>query len=232
MLNSLFVHTLVSQTLLQQIEDAYNSLDSIFYIENVISSYREKKEKECKETDNLLLEMRGFDYNNLNFNQRQNDLDSIYGKMTHSNAYNQLHWSLKDPVGWFASNIRDKPVHYVLNLKIDTCGKLTCLLPDTSSLTFNLFYFGKDYKDGFYVYCEEGQYSWSDSRYRTFSKKIGKNAKKVFKKILRKKPKYLLYCSELEGMNTVLYVLNDEIYVYRIIQMKEYKLDDYIRKFT
>ena len=54
---------------------------------------------------------------------------------------------------------------------------------------------------------------------------------KIYKKILRKSPKYLLNCDSLEGGNTIWYVLNDEIYVYRIIQMKEYKLDDYVKKF-
>jgi len=58
-----------------------------------------------------------------------------------------LHWSLEDPVGWFASNIRNKPVHYVLNLRVDSCqqsGKQQLyLLPDTSGLPFSLFNFDK-----------------------------------------------------------------------------------------
>lgn len=48
---------------------------------------------------------------------------------------------------------------------------------------------------------------------------------------MRKQPKYLLLCSELEGMNTILYMLNNKIYVYRIVQMQEYELSDYIEKF-
>jgi len=48
---------------------------------------------------------------------------------------------------------------------------------------------------------------------------------------MRKKPQYLLYSSELEGMNTILYMLNDKIYVYRIIQMKEYELSEYLKKY-
>jgi len=48
---------------------------------------------------------------------------------------------------------------------------------------------------------------------------------------MRKKPQCLLYSSELEGMNTILYMLNDKIYVYRIIQMKEYELSEYLKKY-
>jgi len=32
-------------------------------------------------------------------------------------------------------------------------------------------------------------------------------------------------------MNTIMYVLNDKVYVYRIAQMREYELVDYIRRF-
>lgn len=46
---------------------------------------------------------------------------------------------------------------------------------------------------------------------------------------MRKHPKYLLFCPDLEGMNTILYVIDNDVYVYRIIQMKKYKLDDYMK---
>ena len=99
-------------------------------------------------------------------------------------------------------------------------------------LAFNLFYFDKNYKGDLYIYCgEDGEYWRSYSFYPTFSRVIAKNAPKAFRKIMRKKPKYLLLCDELEGMNTILYVLNDKIYVYRIVEMKEYELSDYFEKF-
>ena len=49
---------------------------------------------------------------------------------------------------------------------------------------------------------------------------------------MRKHPKYLLFCPDLEGMNTILYVIDNDVYVYRIIQMQVYKLDDYIKNRT
>jgi len=53
---------------------------------------------------------------------------------------------VEEYMSWLISAIKDKPAHYVLNLRIDSCGqpdKHICLLPDTSSLSFNLFYFDK-----------------------------------------------------------------------------------------
>jgi hypothetical protein len=273
--NNLFVYTLISQTFIQRIEDAYKSLDSISYIENFISSYEEHLVKLNRKTEDVMLELRGVDYDNMDFVQRQK-LDSIRGKtivlsyredLTKKKVWEEIHAifgrsiasaylnldgsvqqqyiydsiardftkiGMERDYSMFISAIKDKPVHYVLNLRVDSCNqsdKHMCLLPDTSKLLFNLFCFGKNYKDGIYIYCEGGQYSWQDSRYRTFSRQLGVNAPKVFRKIIKKNPKYLLYCSELEGMNTILYVLNDKIYVYRIAQMKEYKLDDYVKKF-
>ena len=46
---------------------------------------------------------------------------------------------------------------------------------------------------------------------------------------MRKHPKYLLFCPDLEGMNTILYVIDNDIYIYRIVEMQEYKLGDYMR---
>ena len=269
--NVMFVPISNSQTLIQQIENAYNALDSVSYIENVILSYKEYLLKSNREAEDLKLELRGV-YNNMDSIQRQNTLDSIMGKRDTiilsyredlleqkvwkeidasfgkaiANAYLNLDGSIQrqnilDSIArvssktrmerrysMFVSAIKDKPVHYVLNLIPQDDQTLQV---DTSKLAFNLFYFDKDYKGGLYVYCKDGQYSYQDDRYRTFSRQLGVNAPKVFRKIMQKQPKYLLYCSELEGMNTILYMLNNKIYVYRIIQMKEYELDDYIKKF-
>ena len=115
---------------------------------------------------------------------------------------------------------------YVLNLKLKDGQTLQV---DTGKLAFNLFYFDKRCKGSLYVYCNDGEYSWKDSGYRTFSRKHARKAPKAFRRIMRKHPKYLLFCPDLEGMNTILYVINNEVYVYRIIQMKKYKLDDYMK---
>ncbi|MDO4783432.1 MAG: hypothetical protein Q4A09_09490, partial [Capnocytophaga felis] len=41
LINGLFICSLTSQTLIQQIEEIYSKLDSVSYIENVILSYKE-----------------------------------------------------------------------------------------------------------------------------------------------------------------------------------------------
>lgn len=100
---------------------------------------------------------------------------------------------------------------------------------DTAKLCFNLFYFDKKYKGRLYVYCVDGKYSSQDEHFITFSRKHARNAPKVFRKIMRKHPKYLLFCPDLEGMNTILYVIDNDIYIYRIVEMQEYKLGNYMR---
>ena len=118
---------------------------------------------------------------------------------------------------------------YVLNLKLK--DKQT-LQVDTGRLAFNLFYFDKRCKGRLYVYCDDGEYSWNDGRFRTFSRPLGRNAPIVFRRIMRKQPKYLLFCPDLEGMNTILYVINNEVFIYRIVEMEKYKLDDYMKNRT
>nr|WP_221410769.1 hypothetical protein [Ornithobacterium rhinotracheale] len=274
LINSFFVHTLSSQTLIQQIENAYNTLDSASYIENVLLSYKKHLLKSSREAEDFSLELLGV-YNNMDSIQRKKTLDSVMGKygtivlsyreeLTKKKVWERLfnasgraiaraNLGVEDSIqkrniidsisrefskismernySVFFSAIKNKPMHYVLNLQIDSCGQSLCLLPDTSELSFNLFDFGKNFKGSLFVYVDEGRYSFFDTRYLTYSRKLGVNAPKVFRKIMHKQPKYLLYCSALEGMNTILYVLNDKIYVYRIVQMEEYELSDYIKKF-
>ncbi|MDR1739350.1 MAG: hypothetical protein LBR45_01145 [Bacteroidales bacterium] len=69
-------HTLFSQILIERIEDTYNALDSISYIENIISSYKKDVLKGKREMKDLVLELRGV-YDNMDSIQRQNILDSI-----------------------------------------------------------------------------------------------------------------------------------------------------------
>lgn len=270
LINGLFICSLTSQTLIQQIEEIYSKLDSVSYIENVILSYKENLFKENRKFTDLMLEFRE-NYGETDSIQRQNmfnnimkkhniaelrykeelvnkkvweKIESAFGKeiaIAYSNLdgssqkqhiYDSIlgvfyKTSMERNYSKFISLIKDKSVHYVLNLELKS-GKI--LQVDKSDLPFNLFCFDKNYKNDLYVYCENGKYSWQDNRYRTFSKQISKKSSKAFRKIMQKKPKYLLCCSELEGMNTILYVLNDKIFVYRITEMQEYKLEEYVQE--
>ena len=226
LLNSLFIHTLAGQTLIQRIEGIYNALDSTSYIENVILSYKKNELKWIRESEDAMLELRGF-YNNMDSVRRQNTLDSvmeIYNTIVWSLSYReeltkQKVWeelfnasgkasayaylniedsiqrrnildsisrdlskiSIERDYSMFISDLKKNPVHYVLNLKIDSCGESNepCLLPDTGSLPFDLFCFDKDYKGSLYVYCYDGQYGGYDSRYRTFSRQL-KNSRSIY----------------------------------------------------
>lgn len=228
--NSLFIYPLTSQSLIQQIQDKYKTLDSVLYIEKTILSFKEDDEKRSKESYEFSLMLRKSELNNTDSIQRKIIIDSLHREYMIDTKNIR-----EERINSFATSLRDKPLLYVLNLRIDSCtndDNNIVLVPDPSNMPFNLFYFDKGLNLKSFVLFEDGQISHYDSRYRTFSKQIGKNAPKVFKKILRKNPSYLLYCNDLEQMNTILYVLNDKIYVYRIAQMEKFKLGDYIKKFT
>ena len=220
-MSSLFFCISNAQTLIEQIERAYSALDSVSYINKIVLSYAKSLEKNEEETYKLLYSS---DSDSMKVAQWFNRADSMYLK------YLQKNKILNEPaIRRFENEVKSGMPLYVLNLKLK--DKQT-LQVDTGRLAFNLFYFDKRCKGRLYVYCDDGEYSGLDSRYRTFSRPLGRNAPKVFRKIMRKHPKYLLFCPELEGMNTILYVINNEVFIYRIVEMEKYKLDDYMKNRT
>ena len=216
----LFLNISNAQSLTEQIEQAYNRLDSASYIDNIIQSYAKCLDNADKETYDLLVKMLGSGSDSISVIRAKNRVDSIFPDFFQSSKISNAR-----DVKQFENRVKSGIPLYVLNLRLKDGQTLQV---DTSKLAFNLYYFGKRYKGRLYIYCDEGEYSWQDSYYRTFSRKLGKNAPKVFRKIMRKHPKYLLYCRDLGCMNTILYVIGNDIYIYRIIQMQEYKLDDYM----
>ena len=223
-MSCLFSSISKAQTLIEQVERAYSALDSTSYIDNIVLSYSKSLEKEHEETFKSFVDICSSGVDSSDIVQKQHIADSIYLRY------------FKDDITWndqevkkFANEVRAGTPLYVLNLKLK--DKQT-LQVDTSRLAFNLFYFDKRCKGRLYVYCDDGEYSGLDSRYRTFSRPLGRNAPKVFRKIMRKHPKYLLFCPELEGINTILYVINNEVFLYRIVEMEKYKLDDYMKNRT
>lgn len=199
-----------AQTLIDQIERAYCTLDSASYIDDVISSYARWRDKLSNETYKLYMELLS-----------SNEADSLYSEYSKDKKILDAK-AIKE----FEDEVKSGTPVYVLNLKRKDEKTLQA---DTTKLCFNLFYFGKRCKGRLYVYCDGGEYVSQDEYFCTFSRKHGKNAPKVFRKIMRKHPKYLLFCPDLEGMNTILYVIDNEVYIYRIVEMQEYKLDDYMK---
>jgi len=214
-----------SQNLVKQIESKYNSLDSASYFSEIILSY--KKNRKISMTKFIKEYVDITSKHNIDSIERKRRIDSIF--------FSRYSTEIKAKELSWATEIENKFVHYVLTLKIDSCKESEteiCIVPDTSNLCFNLFYYDKRpyiISPIFFVY--NGEYSCYDDMYRSFSKKLSRNFPKILKKILKKNPKYLLYCEDFEGMNTILYLLNDKIYVYRIIQKEEYELNEYIIKF-
>ena len=216
----LFLNISNAQSLTEQIEQAYNRLDSVSYIDNIIQSYAKWLDNADKETYDLLVELACSGSDSISVIRAKNRVDSIFPDFFQSSKISNAR-----DVKQFENRVKSGIPLYVLNLRLKDGQTLQV---DTSRLAFNLYYFGKRYKGRLYIHCDEGEYSGQDSYYRTFSRKLGKNAPKVFRKIMRKHPKYLLYCTDLERMNTILYVIGNDIYIYRISQMQEYKLDDYM----
>ena len=223
-MSCLFLSISKAQTLIEQIERAYSALDSTSFIDNIVLSYSKSLEKEHEETFNSFVDMCSSGVDSSDVVQKQHIADSIYLRYFKDDKT----WNDQE-VKKFANEVRAGTPLYVLNLKLK--DKQT-LQVDTGRLAFNLFYFDKRCKGRLYVYCNDGEYSGIDSRYRTFSRPLGRNAPKVFRKIMRKHPKYLLFCPELEGMNIILYVINNEVFVYRIVEMEKYKLDHYMKNRT
>ena len=220
-MNSLFFCISNAQTLIEQIERAYSALDSASYINKIVLSYAKWLEKNEEETYKLLYVP---DSDSMKVAQWFNRTDSMCLKYLEENKI------LNEPdIRHFENEVKSGTPLYVLNLKLK--DKQT-LQVDTGRLAFNLFYFDKRCKGRLYVYCDDGEYSWNDGRYRTFSRPLGRNAPIVFRRIMRKQPKYLLFCPDLEGMNTILYVINNEVFIYRIVEMEKYKLDYYMKNRT
>lgn len=217
----LFTNSSSAQTLIEQIEQAYSALDSTAYIDEMIESYARSLENDEKDSYQLYLDLWGTP-DDMGVRWGNEKVDSMYYddlqeiKILHSQY-------LKD----FENKLKSSSPVYLLKLKRKDDQTLQV---DTGRLAFNIFCFDKKYKGSLYVYCNNGEYSWQDSRYITFSRKFGKNAPKAFRRIMRKQPKYLLYCTEWESMNAIFYLLNNEIYVHRIVPMKEYRLDDYLKE--
>ena len=203
-ISNLLISISTAQTLIEQIEYAYSNIDTVCYIDNMILSYAKSFDKLDKNTDKFLGIIRT-DTATVDDIQKCNSVDSICSQ------YIQRGHTMTDQwIEEFVNEVKSEMPIFVLNLELKDEQTLQV---DTTRPCFNLFYFDKKYKGRLYVYCVDGEYSWKDERFRTFSRKHARNAPKVFRKIMRKHPKYLLSCPDLEDMNTILYVIDNDIYL-------------------
>lgn len=129
------------------------------------------------------------------------------------------------------NGIKNQNIKFVLNVDIDTT-KLDSdnyLLVENTEYSFNIFCHDHKLNPTYYVFFVDDQLDIFGSVYPTFSKKYAKKVKFAIKRVLKKEPKYILECAHLP--NTILYVKDDKIFVYRVLQSEEYELNDYVTKF-
>ena len=228
LLNIFSNSSLCGQTLVDQIKNAYNSLDTVSYVEELILSYRKNLEKVQKE-----YELEGFDYMSLDSIQKKNILDSLNNicqKRIESlnefrlDKYKIRRKSIEEYVKDFSDKVKfGKPV-YVLNLVTDEGSNLH---PDTNKLAFNLFYFDNKRPES-YIFVNEDFVEWSKCWFDVGD--YSKIKSKILRKIIKKHPHYLLLCYNHYGekncnMDGFLYNVGERWYYYQICPPKNFELD-------
>ncbi|MDO9154106.1 MAG: hypothetical protein Q7U47_10455 [Paludibacter sp.] len=216
---SLFMTSILyGQSIVENIKKQFSILDSINYIENVKSEYKQNIEKTIKETNDLIIELNRNDSLNLQLRAAMKyNLESDISK----NA------SFSD----FISMITNSKILFVLNFEIHTTKIHTndYFKIEPHYFKYHLYCFDKKKYPSNYVFFYSGELD-SYSNYPTFSRKYLSQVQYAYKMVMRKEPQYLLFCWTLP--NSVVYVLNDKIYVYRVMQRKIYELDEYVKLFS
>ncbi|MDO9155172.1 MAG: hypothetical protein Q7U47_15935 [Paludibacter sp.] len=198
------IHT-KSQSLIKIINDTYSNLDSITYTEQVIKKIKE--------------DIFTYEYHKLSNKPEKSISDVELLDAITKNHNRNVH------------EISDSKILFVLNFEIDTSKISTndYFRVNPHYFKFNLFCFDKKKYPFKYVLFYDGELD-SYSTFPTFSRKYLKHVQHAFKVVLRRKPQYLLFCWSLP--NSVVYVLNNKIYVYRVIQRKTYEMDEYLKLFS
>lgn len=127
LINCILYSTLLGQTLTDQIEYVYSSIDSISYIDDMLSSYSRSLDNLYKESQQALSNL--YCSGNVNVDERIKENDSICSEVyiiSKNNAIND-----------FKQKIKTGSPIYVLNLKLKD-GRI--LQVNTGKLCFNLFF--------------------------------------------------------------------------------------------
>lgn len=129
------------------------------------------------------------------------------------------------------NGIKGQNIRFVLNIDIDTTKLHTnnYLLAEDFGYDFNIYGHDRKFNPTYYIFFREGRLDIFGDVYPTFSRRFARKIKIALRRILKKGPKYMLHCQHLP--NTVLYVNDDRIFVYRVLQDEEYELNDYVDKF-
>lgn len=122
-------------------------------------------------------------------------------------------------------------IKFVLRVDLDTSrlNSNNYLLLDDSKYPFDIYCYDDKFNPRFFVYFNKDELDNFGNAYQTIELKYAKKLKAAIKRILKKKPKHILFSYFLP--NSILYIKDQELYVYRVLQSKEYKIDDYVAKF-
>lgn len=127
----------------------------------------------------------------------------------------------------FTNMVNQPKPYFVLKLSLLN----NQFIVDTSALNFDLYWFGKEYGS-------KGQSIVVDlipktiavcndkCFYVAFSNMMTKRAVRAMRKILKKNPDYIMSCYDIWVLP---YMIDNEIYVYDLVSMKEYKMDYYMQ---
>lgn len=193
-----------AQDYISAIKNSYRDLDTSSYVMKVIN-----------EIQNYII-----DDNFIKFKNKPNKNNSDYEII--DIIEHKLNKVIKD--------IDNSNLIFILNFEIDTAKIKTnnYFVVNPNNFKFNVYCVGKKaYPYRYILFYNDKLDNYSS--FPTFSKKYYSQIRNAYKVVLRKKPQYLLNCWALP--NSIVYVLNDKIYVYRVIQRKVYELDEYVRLF-
>lgn len=235
-----FICVLKSQTLLEEINHAYNRIDSAnylgqikeTYVQNLKRTYNtnvlEYNESLVKKWEDILAEqVRSVCFANSIHDSitRQQLKDSL--SKTHSNILADKYYTN------FILNIKQNSIYSIeyvlkLNLKADYT-----LAIDTGKYKFNIYYIDAFFRPRNYIFvgsCDDflnDCYIEQTTYYPAYNKKTAHHAPIAIRKILHKHPQHLLYCSDL-GPRYVLYLQDNKFFIYDISKKKEYKFEEFV----
>lgn len=156
--------------------------------------------------------------------------DAIRGSSTYffekptEDTVNRINEKIKNGINGY--NIK-----FVLRVDLDTSSlnSNNYLLLDDSTYPFDIYCYDDKFNPRFFVYFNKNELDNFGNGYQSIEVKYAKKLKGAIKRILKKNPKHILFSYFLP--NSILYVKDDKILVYRVIQKEVYELDDYVSKF-
>lgn len=170
-------------------------------------------------------------YGELDSIQYLNDLNEAVFQSVIRDFGEPLEDHIKERTNSIRNGISGQTIKFVLNVEIDTAKLYTdsCLIIKDFRFNFNIYCYDSKLNPTYYVFFVDNQLDIYGTIYPTYSKRYAKQVKFAIRQIIGKDPQYILECAHLP--NTILYVKDDNIFVYSVLQKEIYQLNDYVAKF-